>query len=120
MSLGKLTLLSADCDGSGAVVGSSAMVADSSGAEGAGCAAPVGRAPGGAFVAAGVSAAPGRMTPLRVITQINRLFGIAHHSKAYGCTRTIRAITPGQTQIRRAGGPPVWTAYDVTSAILGA
>jgi hypothetical protein len=36
MSAGKLTVLSADCDGSGAVVGSSAMVADSSGAEGAG------------------------------------------------------------------------------------
>ena len=35
MSFGKLTLLSADCFGSGAMVGSSRMVADSSGAWGA-------------------------------------------------------------------------------------
>jgi hypothetical protein len=121
MSLGKVTFLSADCDGSGAVVGSSGVVADSSGADGGGC-------PGGAAgvwdvedvgdvggvagvveavvaprVAAGVAvgfteaaragalacsaarrvtnAAPDKITPLRAITQIDRLFGITHHSK---------------------------------------
>src|ERR1700757_2546519 len=48
MSLGKLTLLSADCFGSGAMVGSSWMVADSSGT----CGAPG----AGGFVLAGVTA----------------------------------------------------------------
>jgi hypothetical protein len=66
MSLGKLTLLSDDCDGSGAVVGSSGMVADSSGTEGAGCAGGVVGAPGvaRALPAAGVLAAIGEPGPL--------------------------------------------------------
>src|SRR5690348_13436244 len=56
MSFGKLTLLSADCLGSGAMVGSSRMVADSSGtwgAPGAGDFAAAGFAAGG-FAAGGV------------------------------------------------------------------
>src|SRR3569833_576742 len=44
MSVGKLTLLSADCEGSGAVVGSSAIVADSSGVDAGGCCFPAGGA----------------------------------------------------------------------------
>jgi hypothetical protein len=163
MSVGKLTLLSADCDGSGAVVGSSAMVADSSGAEGAGC---VGAVDGGAAAAAAAgasaprgaagagaglawalaarlvvdteapvstggalacsaarsvtSAAPKRAMALRVISQIDRLFGIAHHSKTYCCTGAVRAVTPGQSQIRCTGGLPIGTAYDMASAVFGA
>ena len=132
MSVGKLTLLSADCEGSGAVVGSSAMVADSSGAEGAGCGGGVGGEPGGAaFVGTGwalacsaarsvTSAAPERITALRVISQIDRLFGIAHHSKTYCCTGAVRAVTPGQSQIRCTGGLPIGTANDMASAVLGA
>jgi hypothetical protein len=109
MSFGKLTLLSADCDGSGAVVGSSTMVADSSGAEGAGCA--------GVVVGVGAAAFT---TPLTAITQINRLFGISHHSKTYGRTRTVRTVTPGQSQLRCSGGLPIGTPYDVTSALFRA
>src|SRR5690349_2870675 len=37
MSAGKVTSLSADCAASGAIVGSSTIVADSSGADGGGC-----------------------------------------------------------------------------------
>src|SRR6185312_1276401 len=48
ISLGKLTLLSADCLGSGAIVGSSRMVADSSGT----CGAPG----AGGFVTGGFAA----------------------------------------------------------------
>jgi hypothetical protein len=112
MSLGKVTFLSADCDGSGAVVGSSGVVADSSGADGGGCPGGAGDVGGVAGVveavvaprvAAGVAvgfteaaragalacsaarrvtnAAPDKITPLRAITQIDRLFGITHHSK---------------------------------------
>jgi hypothetical protein len=169
MSLGKLTLLSADCEGSGAVVGSSVMVADSSGAEGTGGAglvagggagvpapavpgtagAPAPAVPGTAGVLAPravagadaepakpapfagavcrvacsaarsvTMAAPDRTTPLTAITQINRLFGITHHSKAYGCTGTVRAVTPGQSQLRRSGRLPIGPPYDVTSAVF--
>jgi hypothetical protein len=178
MSLGKLTLLSADCDGSGAVVGSSGMVADSSGVDGAGC--PGGAAGGtavdaaagvaGALPAADVlatvgdlgalvpravadakarpavsleaiafvdtdagtwrvdcsaarsvtSAAPDRTTPLRVISQIDRLFSIAHHPKAYCCTGAVRAVTPGQSQVRCSGGLPIGTPYDMAGAVLRA
>src|SRR5438105_11665029 len=118
MSLGKLTLLSADCDGSGAVVGSSGMVADSSGTEGAGCAlAPR----GGCSAARSVTnAAPDKTTALRASTQINRLLGIAHHPKTYCCTGTVRPVTPRQSQIRCSGGLPIGTPYDVASAVLGA
>jgi hypothetical protein len=167
MSFGKLTLLSADCDGSGAVVGSSTMVADSSGAEGAGCAgvvvggpawaaalapgatalaapgaagvlapravasADVGSARPAASVVAGwriacsaarsvTIAAPDKTTPLAAIPHINRLFSIAHHSKTYGCTGTVRAVTPGQSQLRCSGRLPIGTPYDVTSALFRA
>ena len=157
MSLGKLTLLSADCDGSGAVVGSSGMVADSSGVDGAGCA---GGAAGGTAVdpatlpAAGVAAAVGdagalvprtvadaeagtcrlvcsaarsvtsaaadRTTPLRASSQIDRLFSITHHPKTYCCTGAVRAVTPGQSQLRCSGGLPIGTPYDMTGAVLRA
>src|SRR5882724_7555748 len=140
MSLGKLTLLSADCDGSGAVVGSSTMVADSSGAEGAGCGGVlVGGTAWAGAVAAGAAAlaatgwrvacsaarsvtmaAPDKTTPLAAITQINRLLSIAHHSKTYGCTRTVRAVTPGQSQLRCSGGLPICTPYDMSSALFRA
>jgi hypothetical protein len=137
------------------------MVADSSGAEGAGCAGVVvgGEPAWAAAVAArgvaGVSApravvgadaesarpapfadagwrpacsaarsvtmaAPDKTTPLAAITQINLLFGIAHHSKTYGCTRTVRAVTPGQSQVRCSGGLPIGTPYDMSSALFGA
>src|SRR5579863_2089420 len=57
MSFGKLTLLSADCFGSGAMVGSSRMVADSSGTCGApGGADFVGLPAAGAVVVGGVIA----------------------------------------------------------------
>src|ERR1700730_3788057 len=129
MSVGKLTLLSADCEGSGAVVGSSAMVADSSGAEGAGCMGVAGGA--AAFVGMGLapacsaarsvtSAAPKRITALRVVSQIDRFFGITHHSKTYCSTGAVCAVTPGQSQIRCTGGLPIGTAYDMASAVLGA
>src|SRR5882757_1100877 len=125
MSVGKLTFLSADCDGSGAVVGSSAMVADSSGTEGAGWAggaALVGAAWRGACSAARnvTSAAPDKTTPLRAISTIERLFGIAHHSKTYCCTGAVCAVTPGQSQIRRSGRLPVGTPYDMAGALFGA
>jgi hypothetical protein len=128
MSLGKLTLLSADCDGSGAVVGSSGMVADSSGVDGAGCAEEAAPA---SLVGAGwrvrcsaarsvTSAAPDKTTALRTISTIDRLFGITHHSKTYGCTGAVRAVTPSQSQFRCRGGLPIGTAYDMASAVLGA
>jgi hypothetical protein len=164
MSLGKLTLLSADCDGSGAVVGSSGMVADSSGTEGAGCADGAGGAtvdapgveealpaagaagalapraaadaePGPAWLAALVgagkpvacsaarnvtNAAPANTTPLKAISQIDRLFSIAHHSKTYCCTGAVRAVTPGQSQLRCSGGLPIGTPNDMAGALLGA
>jgi hypothetical protein len=180
MSLGKLTFLSADCDGSGAVVGSSRMVADSSGTEGAGCPGVV-DGPGGAGVtpprgAAGAlpaagglaaagelaaaasagalaprvavdadagptrlpaldaagwrlacsaarrvtSAAPDKTTPLRAIRTIDRLFGITHHSKAYCCTGAIRAVTPGQSQLRCGGRLPIGATYDMAGTLFGA
>src|ERR1700736_4324297 len=101
MSLGKLTLLSADCDGSGAAVGSAAVAADSSGAAGGGCPVGVGTAaPGAADTEAGVAwpaalagagrwlacsaarsvtnAAPKNNTVLTKMSQIDRLFGITH------------------------------------------
>jgi hypothetical protein len=134
MSLGKLTFLSADCDGSGAVVGSSGMVADSSGVDGGGCRGgaegavlgPV--AAGAAWLACSAArsvtnAAPDKTTPLRAISQIDRLFGITHHSKTYGCTgavRAVRAVAPGQSQIHCSGGPPIGTPYDMTSTAFGA
>lgn len=98
MSLGKLTFLSADCDGSGAVVGSSGMVADSSGVDGGGC--PGGAAAGSVWLACSAArsvtnAAPDKTTPLRAISQIDRLFGITHHSKTYGCTGAVRTVAPG-------------------------
>ena len=149
MSLGKLTLLSADCDGSGAVVGSSGIVADSSGKDGGGCvggAAADGTAVDAAAGVAGVlpaaparlgatvtgwrvpcsaarsvtSAAPERTTPLRAISQIDRLFSIAHHPKAYCCTGAVRAVTPGQSQVRCSGGLPIGTPYDMAGAVLRA
>jgi hypothetical protein len=171
MSVGKLTLLSADCDGSGATVGSSAMVADSSGAEGTGCAGGGGVLPaadvlaaagalpraaagpeaglawafkapavvdteagsarlaafagGGWWVACSAarsvtSATPDKSTPLRAISHIDRLFGITHHSETYCCTGAIRAVTPGQSQIRCRGGLPIGTAYDMTRALFRA
>jgi hypothetical protein len=158
MSLGKLTFLSADCDGSGAVVGSSRMVADSSGTEGAGCPGVV-DGPGGGGVAAPpapdalaprvavdadagpawlpaldaagwrlacsaarrvTSAAPDKTTPLRAIRTIDRLFGITHHSKAYCCTDTVRAVTPGQSQLRCGGRLPIGATYDMAGTLFGA
>ena len=110
MSLGKLTFLSADCDGSGAVVGSSGMLADSSGVDGGGCPGGAGGAVLVPMPAAGdaglawlacsaarsvTNAAPDKTTPLRAISQIERLFGITHHSKTYGCTGAVRAVAPG-------------------------
>src|SRR5882724_8942513 len=105
MSFGKLTFLSADCDGSGAVVGSSGMVADSSGVDGGGCpggtaGAVVGPVAAGARLACSAArsvtnAAPDKTTPLRAISQIDRLFGITHHSKTYGCTGAVRTVAPG-------------------------
>ena len=120
MSLGKLTLLSADCDGSGAVVGSSTMVADSSGAEGAGCAGVVVGGPACSAARSVTMAAPDKTTPLAAITQINRLLSIAHHSKTYGCTRTVRDVTPGQSQLRCSGGLPICTPYGMSSALFRA
>lgn len=121
MSVGKLTFLSADCDGSGAVVGSSRMVADSSGTEGAGCPGVVGGTGGAAAPARKVtSAAPDKTTPLRAIRTINRLFGIAHHSKAYCCTGAVRAVTPGQSQLRCGGGLPIGATNDMAAALFGA
>ena len=135
MSLGKLTFLSADCDGSGAVVGSSGMVADSSGVDGGGCPGGAGGAVVGPVPAADdaglawlacsaarsvTNAAPDKTTPLRTISQIDRLFGITHHSKTYGCTGAVRAVAPGQSQIHCSGGPPIGTPYDMTGTVFGA
>jgi hypothetical protein len=114
------------------------MVADSSGVEGAGC---TGGAPGAAPLSApdfagaepswlaGVlacsaarnetNAAPDKTTPLRANSQIDRLFSIAHHSKTYCCTGAVRAVTPGQSQIRCSGGLPIGTPYDMASALFG-
>ena len=128
--MGKLTLLSADCAGSGAVVGSSAMVADSSGADGGGW---DGGVPGGAGVACVVvcgtaagaldaarsvrNAAPTNSTVVSDINQI--LLCITHHSKAYCCSDTVGTVTPGQSQIRRGGGLPVCAPYHMASSIDG-
>jgi hypothetical protein len=147
------------------------MVADSSGAEGAGWVGVAGEVGGGAAVAAGAlaprgaagaaaglawalaapmvvdteagparfvalvgtggalacsaarsvtSAAPKKTRVLRVISHIDRLFGIAHHSKTYCCTGAVRAVTPGQSQIRCTGGLPIGTPYHMASAVFGA
>src|ERR1700736_4087654 len=147
MSFGKLTLLSADCEGSGAVVGSSVMVADSSGAEAGGCvggelprgraggcapapvcgppgvcALPAGCAPptaAGALAAGRIAcsaarsvtkAAPKNSTVLNTMSQIDRLFGIAHHSESDCCIRAVRTIAGSQSQVGCDGGLPVGAA----------
>src|SRR5882762_291149 len=141
MSVGKLTLLSADWEGSGAVVGSSVMVADSSGAEAGGW---VGFVAGAARVAGasalGVAAAPlactaaGRLacsaarnvtkaapknsTVPNTMSQIARLFCITHHSESDCCTCTLRAVSGRQPQVRRNSGLPIGAAYDVAGAII--
>src|SRR3569832_2697143 len=118
MSVGKLTLLSADCLGSGAVVGSSAIVADSSGADAGGCcftvpagatacdvapdavvgSATLGDASGAAACCVACSAArsvttavPRRATVPTAMVQFIWLFRIAHHPESDCVTGAIRA-----------------------------
>src|SRR5258705_825209 len=111
------------------------MVADSWGVDGGGCPggagstvvgpAPVAGDTGLAWLACSAArsvtnAAPDKTIPLRAISQIDRLFGITHHSKTYGCTGAIRTVAPGQSQIRCSGGLPIGNPYDMTRTVFRA
>src|SRR5262249_28345550 len=54
----------------------------------------------------------------RIISQMDRLFRIAHHPKTYCCTVAVRTITPGQSQLRNGSGLPVGTPDDVAGTVL--
>src|SRR6185312_5293167 len=111
MSFGKLTLLSADCAASGAVVGSSVMVADSSGADGGGCAVAGGgeRAARGVLACSAARNVTNAVPMNRIATAMihHNLFGIAHHPETDRCALTLGPIPPGQSQLRHRGRLPV-------------
>ena len=105
MSLGKLTLLSDDCDGSGAVVGSSGMVADSSGTEGAGCAGGAVGAPGPLAPRAAADAEAAPVSPLEAPevgpVRLAALIG-AGWRVACSAARNVTNAAPDKTTALRA------------------
>src|SRR5581483_537808 len=124
MSVGKLTLLSADWPASGAVVGSSVMVADSSGADGAGCSVTgAGRVGGAARVAVSAARNVTIAIPRNIIATTiihHSLLCITHHPKTYRCALSVRTVTPCQSQLAHRGRLPVRTPDDMAGPFLRA
>src|SRR5882757_5892664 len=112
MLVGKLTLLSADCFGSGAVVGSSEIVADSSGA------AWTARSAARNVTTATPKNNIALNTMSHIVRVFVRLFCITHHSESDCCTSAVGAIPCGEPQVCSGGRLPIRTTYDVASAIV--